>query len=91
VTEEVSGAVPPEGSGLSGRARTRVGDDGRERAIGVLQRAFAKGQLTHEELDRRVEVVYQAQIRNDLRPVLEDLPEYQAVRVDRRMKAFWLD
>ncbi|HEY6474032.1 MAG TPA: DUF1707 domain-containing protein [Acidimicrobiales bacterium] len=91
MTEEASSAVPPEKSGLSGRARTRVGDAGRERAIGVLQRAFAKGQLTHEELDRRVEVVYRAQIRNDLRPVLEDLPEYQALRVDRRMKAFWLD
>jgi hypothetical protein len=91
MTEEPSGAVPSEGGRLSGRARTRVGDAGRERAIGVLQRAFAKGQLTREELDRRVEVVYKAQIRNDLRPVLEDLPEYQAVRVDRRMKAFWLD
>jgi hypothetical protein len=91
VTDEASSAVPPEGSGLSGRARTRVGDKGRERAISVLQRAFAKGQLTPEELERRVEVVYRAQIRNDLRPVLEDLPEYQAVRVDRRMKAFWLD
>jgi hypothetical protein len=91
VTEEVSGAVPPENSGRSGRARTRVGDKGPERAIGVLQRVFAKGQLTSEELERRVEVVCRAQIRNDLRPVLEDLPEYQAVRVDRRMKAFWLD
>ena len=91
MTDEVPGAVPLDASGLSGRARTRVGDKGRERAVGVLQRAFAKGQLTHEELERRVEVVYRAQVRNDLRSVLEDLPEYQALRVDRRMKAFWLD
>jgi hypothetical protein len=58
---------------------------------GVLQRAFAKGQLTTEEFERRVEVAYRAEIRHDLDPVLEDLPEYQAVRSDRLMKAFWLD
>jgi hypothetical protein len=32
-----------------------------------------------------------AAIRNDLRPSLEDLPEYQAVRSDPRSKAYWLD
>jgi hypothetical protein len=30
-------------------------------------------------------------IRNDLRPSLEDLLEYQAVRSDPRPKAKWLD
>jgi hypothetical protein len=69
----------------------RVGDSGRETAVGVLKRAFAKGQLTHAEFEARVEAAYRAATRNDLRPLLQDLPEYQAVRADPRMKAFWLD
>jgi hypothetical protein len=87
-------AEPPAQSGdsdLTPRARTRVGDAGRERAIGVLQRALAKGQLAVDEFERRVEIAYAAQIRHDLRPILEDLPEYQKVRADARMRAFWLD
>jgi hypothetical protein len=82
--------MDPEGAPTS-RGRIRLGDDGRERAIGVLQRAYAKGQLPHEEFERRVEVVFQAQIRHDLRPALEDLPEYRALRANPRMKVFWLD
>jgi hypothetical protein len=69
----------------------RLGDSGRETAVGVLKRAFAKGQLTKDEFDTRVEAAYQAAIRDDPRPLLEDLPEYQIVRADPRMKAFWLD
>jgi hypothetical protein len=75
----------------SRRNLMRLGDSGRETAVGVLKRAFAKGQLTKDEFDTRVEAAYQAAIRDDLRPLLEDLPEYQIVRADPRMKAFWLD
>ena len=87
-------AEPPDkrgGSGLTRRARTRVGDAGRERAVGVLKRAFAKGQLPGEEFERRVVLAYRAEIRHDLRPLLEDIPEYQSVRANPRMQAFWLD
>lgn len=73
------------------RSQLRVGDKGRERAAGVLQRAFAKGQLTHEELDERLALVLVARVRNDLRPVLEDLEEYQLARSDPRMWRYWLD
>jgi hypothetical protein len=76
---------------MTDRSRIRLGDAGRERAIGVLQRAYAKGELDPEEFERRVGVAYAAQIRHDLRPILEDLPEYQAVRLTRAMTAFWLD
>jgi uncharacterized membrane protein len=31
----------------------RVGDAGRETAVGVLKRAFAKGQLTQDEFEAR--------------------------------------
>jgi hypothetical protein len=75
----------------SRRNSMRLGDSGRETAVGVLKRAFAEGHLTKDEFDARVEAAYRAAIRDDLRPLLEDLPEYQIVQADPRMKAFWLD
>jgi hypothetical protein len=45
---------------LTPRARTRLGDAGRERAVGVQQRAFAKGQLAADEFERRIEIAYRA-------------------------------
>jgi hypothetical protein len=80
-----------DGPALTARSRIRLGDKGRERAIGVLQRAFAKGQLTKEEFEQRVEVASAARMRHDLRPVLEDLPEYCDLRANPKMVAFWLD
>jgi Domain of unknown function (DUF1707) len=82
---------PQPGKQPSVRSQLRVGDKGRERAAGVLQRAFAKGQLTRDELDERLATVLVARTRNDLRPVLEDLEEYQLVRSDPKMWRFWLD
>ena len=79
------------GKPLSVRGRLRVGDRGKELAAGLLQRAFAKGQLSKDELDHRLSVVLEARVRNDLRPALEDLEEYQLVRVNPRMWAYWLD
>ena len=73
------------------RGRLRVGDKSRDRAAGVLQRAFSKGQLSKDDLDERLTMVFGAQVRNDLRPALEDLEEYQNVRADPRMWRFWLD
>jgi len=72
---------PQPDNPLSVRGRLRVGDRGKELAAGLLQRAFAKGQLSKDDLDHRLSVVLEARIRNDLRPALEDLEEYQLVRV----------
>jgi hypothetical protein len=77
--------------GRSVRSRLRVGDKSRDRAAGVLQRAFTKGQLSKEEFDYRLALVFAAKVRNDLRPALEDLEEYQAVRSNPRLWQFWLD
>lgn len=68
-----------------------MGDRGKELAAGLLQRAFAKGQLSKDELDHRLSVVLEARVRNDLRPALDDLEEYQLVRINPRMWAYWLD
>ncbi len=60
-------------------------------AAWVLQRAFAKGQLTRHELEERLSLVLAARIRNDLRPALGDLEEYQLVRSDPKLWRLWLD
>jgi Domain of unknown function (DUF1707) len=69
----------------------RLGDSGRETAVGVLKRAFAEGQPTQDEFEARVVAAYRAAIRADLCPWLEDLPEYQIVRSNPRRKGSWLD
>ncbi len=73
------------------RGRLRLGDAGLERAVGVFRRAFEKGQPSQEEFNDRISPIYAARIRNDLRPFLEDLGEYQAVRIDPRRWCCWLD
>lgn len=92
LTSEFVGATEPRpNSALSVRAKLRVGDRTRDLAAGVLQRAFAKGQLTRPELDERLVLVFDAHIRNDLRPALEDLEEYQLVRSDPKLWRYLLD
>jgi hypothetical protein len=88
VVDEVE---PRPGNPLSVRGRLRVGDRGKELAAGLLQRAFTKGQLSKEDLDHRLSVVFVARVRDDLRPALEDLEEYQLVRINPRLWAYWLD
>lgn len=86
------GDIEPEpAKPLSVRGRLRVGDRGKELAAGLLQRAFAKGQLSKDELEHRLSVVLEARVRNDLRPALEDLEEYQLVRTNPRRWQYWLD
>lgn len=82
---------PRPSKALSVRSKLRVGDRTRDVAAGVLQRAYAKGQLTRPELDERLGLVFAARIRNDLRPALEDLEEYQLVRSDPKLWRYWLD
>jgi hypothetical protein len=76
---------------LSVRGRLRVGDAGRERALGVLKRALTRGQLSSDEFEDRVGIVYAATVRDGLKPALDDLEKYQAVRADPRMWRYWLD
>jgi hypothetical protein len=76
---------------VSARGRLRVGDAGRQTAIGLLKRALHKGQLSLDEFEHRVTLVYAATIRHELRPALEDLPEYQAARTNPRLTRYWLD
>ena len=45
------------------RSQLRVGDGARDLAAGVLQRAFAKGQLTRHELDERLSLILAARVR----------------------------
>ena len=52
-----------------------MGDRGKELAAGLVQRAFAKGQLSKDELDNRLSVVLEARVGDDLRPALDDLKE----------------
>ncbi|MBO0728913.1 MAG: DUF1707 domain-containing protein [Acidimicrobiaceae bacterium] len=57
----------------------------------MLKSAFEKGQLSLDEFEERIAKVYAATVRDDLRPVLEDLPDYRLVRANRRLARYWLD
>ena len=52
----------------------RVSDRARDRVTQRLQRAYGKGRIDQDELERRVEFVLQARTREDLRAVTHDLP-----------------
>lgn len=76
---------------VSTRGRLRLDEAGRELAINMLKRAAGTGQLSLDEFDDRVALVYGATIRDELRPAIQDLAEYQAVRADPRLMRYWLD
>ena len=57
-----------------GRGNVRASDADRERAIDVLNDAFAEGRLSREELDARAERTYGAETYADLAAVSADLP-----------------
>lgn len=52
----------------------RVGNADRERAIGLLNDALTGGYLDVYEFDERIQRVYAARSRGDLREVLDELP-----------------
>lgn len=54
--------------------RLRASDAERERIIEALRRHTADGRLTLEEFEQRVGEAYAATMRDDLGPVLRDLP-----------------
>lgn len=83
--------LPDQGGDGTPRSRLLVGDTGRRYATELLKRAYAAEMLSHEELERRLDIVCSARVRGDLRPAIEDLPDYQRVRSARRLQRFWLD
>jgi len=61
-------AAPVPGAAL------RVSHEERERAVEMLQEAYADGRIQHEELDRRIEDALAAKDRADLAHALRGLP-----------------
>jgi hypothetical protein len=61
----ISKAAPPQ---------VRIGDAERQAAARDLQQHYADGRLTWEELDERLQVVYQARVEDALTPLFTDLP-----------------
>lgn len=53
----------------------RASDAERERAVQVLRDGAAAGRLDPEELERRLERAYAAELREELVPLVADLPE----------------
>jgi hypothetical protein len=63
--------------------RLRASDAERERIIEALRRHTADGRLTLEEFEERVGEALAATTRDDLGPVLRDLPALPPDRADR--------
>ena len=63
---------------LMDRDDLRVGDAERDEASRALRDHWALGRLTIEELDRRLDSVYAAATRSELRAVTSDLPRAEA-------------
>jgi hypothetical protein len=75
----------------SGRGSLLVGDKGRNMAVELVKRANTAGQLSLDELEARLVVILAARTRMDLRPALEDLPDYRKIRAQKRFERYWLD
>lgn len=57
------------------RKRLRVGDTDRDAVVEVLQQAYGHGRLTLEEFSARQDAALEARFTDDLRVLIEDLPE----------------
>jgi Domain of unknown function (DUF1707) len=62
----------------------RVSDQERERGVEEIREHFAAGRLTEEELDARVQGVYEARTRGELEVLRADLPALPATRDQQR-------
>ncbi len=62
----------------TGSFPARIGDAERSKAIRQIQRAMATGHLEFDEIGDRFEKVYRAQTKNELEPVVADLPPLAA-------------
>jgi len=67
-----SAALPDPAGQVIGTVR--ASDSERERAVDLLNKAFAEGRLTAEEHDARVERAYRARTRPELLALSADLP-----------------
>jgi uncharacterized membrane protein len=70
---------------VEGRADLRVSDQDRDRAAQQLREHFAAGRITEEELNDRIQSVYQARTQQELGALLSDLPALPAT--PQEMKA----
>ncbi|MGP3920810.1 DUF1707 domain-containing protein [Nonomuraea sp. NBC_00507] len=60
---------------------THVSGLDRERAVELVQQAYAEGRLDPDELEQRLELALTATSSRDLEPILADLPPDEAVRI----------
>ena len=74
----------------SAASELRVSDQAREHAAQRLKRAYAKGRITDDELEERVEAAYGARTRGDLRAVTADLPRRRGRLRPFRWMARWI-
>ncbi|HEY0905164.1 MAG TPA: DUF1707 domain-containing protein [Marmoricola sp.] len=58
----------------SGDDQLRIGDAERDQAAAALGEHYAQGRLTTEEPAERLDRIWAARTRSDLRPVFRDLP-----------------
>ena len=68
---------------VAARPRIRASDEERERTVLALHRHFAAGRLTLDELERRVDAAHAAVFRDELPPLLRDLPRDLGARAMR--------
>lgn len=59
----------------AGTAHLRIGDAERDSVAEALHEHFAKGRLTREELDERLDVALRAKTESNLRELMSDLPQ----------------
>jgi hypothetical protein len=69
---------------ISGVSDVRASDDDRERAASEIRAHFAAGRLSEDELSDRLEAVYRARTRGELRELRQDLPALPATRTQTR-------
>jgi hypothetical protein len=62
----------------------RASDEQRDRAAQDIREHFAAGRLTDEELNQRVQAVYEARTEQDLKALLADLPKLPATPAQQK-------
>jgi hypothetical protein len=65
-------------------AELRISDQDRDRAAHEIREHYAAGRLTEEELDERLQAVYQARTESELEGLREDLPRLPVSRKEQR-------
>src|SRR6185437_8136304 len=68
-----SALIPPGGTMAAGPG-VRIGDAEREAAASSLREHYARGRLTHEEFQQRLDAVFEARTDLDLAKINADLP-----------------